>query len=46
MIKDCPHRKENPRGLYNLEATVTVRDMVRENPQIYAVLDNHQADHQ
>ena len=32
LDKDCPHRKENPRGLYNLEATITVEDMARETP--------------
>ena len=46
MIKYHPHRKENPQGLHNLEETVIVEDMARETPQIYQVLDNHQAYHQ
>ena len=46
MLKDCPHPKENSRGLRNLEATVTMEEMAREAPQIYAMSDNHQADHQ
>ena len=46
MIKDFPHRRENPHRLHNLEATVTVEDMGRETPQVYVALDNHQGDHQ
>ena len=46
MLKDHSHWKENPCGLHNLEAVVTVEDMERETPHIYAVLDNYQANHQ
>jgi hypothetical protein len=46
MLKDCPHRRENPRSLHNLKGAATVEDMARETPRIYAALDNHQADHQ
>ena len=45
MLKGCPHWKENPQGLHNIEETVTVEDMAIVTPQIYAALDNHQANH-
>ena len=46
MLKDCTHRKENPRELHNLKEVVIVEDVVRTTPQIYVALDNHQANHQ
>ena len=46
MLKDCTHRKENPRELHNLKEFVIVEDVLRTTPQIYVALDNHQADHQ
>ena len=46
MLKDCSHHTKNPCRLHNLEVTVSIKDMARETPQIYAVFDNHKANHQ
>ena len=46
MLKNYPHWKENPLVLHNLKEAITMEDMVGETHQIYATLDNHQADHQ
>ena len=46
MLKDCSHHTKNPCRLHNLEVIVSIKDMARETPQIYALLDYHQEDHQ
>ena len=46
MLKDWPHCRENPLGLHNLEEAITMEDMERPTPRIYAALDNHQEYHQ
>jgi hypothetical protein len=43
---DCPHRQQNSQRIYNVQEVTTVNDMARSVPQIYAALDNKQADHQ
>lgn len=44
-MRDCPRKREDPRGLHNMESTGIVEDMVRENPKIYVALEDLQADH-
>jgi hypothetical protein len=45
-LRDCPHQKQNSRGIYNIQEATTVNDVARSEQQIYAALDNNQADHQ
>jgi hypothetical protein len=47
LLRDFPHRKQDNIGesTTSKEAT-TVNDVARSMPQIYAALDNRQADHQ
>jgi hypothetical protein len=46
LLRDCPHRKQNNRRVYNVQEATTVNDVARSMPQIYAALDNRQDDHQ
>jgi hypothetical protein len=46
LLRDCPHRQQNSRRIYNIQEATTVNDVARSVPQIYAALDNNQADHQ
>ena len=46
LLRDCPHRQQNSRRFYNIQEATTVNDVARSLPQIYAALDNKQADHQ
>jgi hypothetical protein len=46
LRRDCPLRQQNSRKIYNLQEATTVNDVARSVPQIYAALDNNQADHQ
>jgi hypothetical protein len=46
LLRDCPHRQQNSRRIYNIQEATTVNDVARSEPQIYAALDNNQADHQ
>ena len=46
LRRDCPHRQQNSRKVYNLQEVTIVNDVARSVPQIYAALDNNQADHQ
>ena len=41
VLRDCPHQRENPQSLHNLEEVVIVEDMEKSTPQIYGALDNH-----
>jgi hypothetical protein len=46
LRRDCPLRQPNSRKVYNMQEDTTVNDVARSVPQIYAALDNNQADHQ
>jgi hypothetical protein len=46
LLRDCPHRQQNNRRVYNIQEATTVNDVARSMPQIYAALDNRQVDHQ
>jgi hypothetical protein len=46
LLRDCPHRQQNSGKVYNIQEATTVNDVARSVPQIYAALDNNQADHQ
>jgi hypothetical protein len=46
LRRDCPLRQQNSRKIYNMQEATTVNDVARSVPQIYAALDNNQADHQ
>jgi hypothetical protein len=46
LLRDCLHRQQNSRRIYNIQEATTVNDVARSVPQIYAALDNQQADHQ
>jgi hypothetical protein len=46
LLRDCQHRQHNNRRVYNVQEATTVNDVARSMPQIYATLDNRQADHQ
>jgi hypothetical protein len=46
LLRDCPHRQQNSRRIYNVQEATTVNNVARSVPQIYAALDNNQADHQ
>ena len=45
-MRDCPHQKQISRRIYNVQEATTVNDVARSMPQIYAALDNKQANHQ
>jgi hypothetical protein len=46
LLRDCLHRKQNNGRVYNIQSYTIVNDVSRIIPQIYAALDNRQADHQ
>jgi hypothetical protein len=46
FLRDCPHRQQDNRSVYNIQEPTTVNDVARSMPQIYAAQDNRQADHQ
>ena len=46
LLRDCPHRQQNSRKVYNIQEATIVNDVARSVTQIYAALDNNQADHQ
>jgi hypothetical protein len=46
LLRDCPYRQQNNRRVYNVQEATTVNNVPRSMPQIYAALDNRQADHQ
>jgi hypothetical protein len=46
LLRDCPHRQQNSRRVYNIQEATTINDVARSMPRIYATLDNKQADHQ
>ena len=46
LLRDCPHRQQNSRRIYNIQEATPVNDVAKSVPQIYAALDNNQADHQ
>jgi hypothetical protein len=46
LLRDCPYRQQNNRRVYNVQEATTVNDVARSMPQIYAALNNRQADHQ
>jgi hypothetical protein len=46
LPRDYPRRQENSQKFYNMQEATTVNDVARSVPQIYAALDNNQADHQ
>jgi hypothetical protein len=45
-MRDCPHRQQNSRGIYNVQEDTTINDVAKSMPRIYAAMDNKQADHQ
>jgi hypothetical protein len=45
MMRDFPHMKRDNQRVYNIHETNIVNDVVRRMPQIYANLDNRQANH-
>jgi hypothetical protein len=46
LLRDSLHRQHNNKRVYNVQEDTTVNDVARSMPQIYAALDNRQADHQ
>jgi hypothetical protein len=46
LLRDCLHRQQNSRRIYNIQEATTVNDVARSVPQIYAALDNKQANNQ
>jgi hypothetical protein len=46
LLRDCPHRQQDSRRVYNIQEATTVNDVARSMPQIYAALDNRQVYHQ
>jgi hypothetical protein len=46
LLRDCPHRQQNSQRIYSIQEATTVNDVAGSVPQIYAALDNNQADHQ
>lgn len=43
-MKDYPCKRENPRGLHNLESVAIAEDMASTTPRIYVMLQDQQAD--
>jgi hypothetical protein len=41
LPRDCPHKQQNSRRVYNIQEATTVNDVARSMPQIYATLDNN-----
>ena len=46
LLRDCLHRQQNNRRIYNIQEATTVNDVAQSMSQIYAAVDNKQADHQ
>ena len=46
LLKNCPHRKENPRNIHNIEEATTSDDVARTISKIYNALEYHQANHE
>jgi hypothetical protein len=46
LLRDCPHRQHNSRRIYSIQKATIINDVARSVPQIYAALDNNQAEHQ
>jgi hypothetical protein len=46
LLRDCPHRQQYSRKVYNIQEATTVNDVARSVLYIYVALDNNQADHQ
>jgi hypothetical protein len=46
LLRDCPHQQQNSRRIYNIQEATIINDVARSVPQIYAALDNNQANHQ
>jgi hypothetical protein len=46
LLRDFPHRQQDKRRVYNIQEATTFNDVARSMPQIYASLDNRQANHQ
>jgi hypothetical protein len=40
LLRDNPHRQQDNRSVYNIQEAITVNDVARSMPQIYATLDN------
>jgi hypothetical protein len=46
FLRDCPHRQQDNRSIYNIHKATTANDVARSMPRIYVPLDNKQDDHQ
>jgi hypothetical protein len=46
LLREFPHQQQNRKRIYNVQEATTINDVARSVPQIYAALDNKQADHQ
>jgi hypothetical protein len=46
VLRECTHRQQDNRRVYNIQEATAINDMARSMPQIYPTLDNRQADHQ
>jgi hypothetical protein len=46
MFRDCPHKQQNSGRVYNIQEATKVNDVVRSMPQIYALVDNKQVEHE
>ena len=44
--RDCPHKNDKVRAVYNVQQAKTVEDMGRRVPRIYAALGNKQVEFQ
>jgi hypothetical protein len=45
LLRDFPHRQQNPGRVYNIQEDTIVNDVAMILPHIYASLDNRQVDH-
>jgi hypothetical protein len=46
LLRDCPHRRQKNRRIYNVQEATTINDVAKSMPRIYAVVDNKQVGHQ
>jgi hypothetical protein len=46
ILRDCRHKQQNSRRVYNIQEATTVNDVARIMPWIYVAMDNNQADNQ
>ena len=46
VLKYCPYKIGNHRGIHNIEEATIVEYMEKETPKIYGALDGNQANHQ